>query len=316
MESQSASSFPTLRLQGLFAGWFSWRPMRHAAWETFLFRIGIAWTAWQTIGGPSQKSAQPVPHGLAAWGVDFTWLGDTHLAQWLVPLWAVCLLLYIVNVAPVVFLLPPLIASFGHGTLGNSSGAIGHTTQLVTLVLLASWLAALWSTICRVRGKPLPNEFTPSQLSADWTRQVFMSTYVVSAISKLIQSHGLWFQDAPYFGLQIVKGLGMAKYGDNGQGNDVEWLAQFLLDHAWLAKLLIGVALPLELFAFLAVLNRRLSLVFGVLLYLFHSTVTEVLHLGFAYHKWLLLVLMVNPLWWLVQGLMRLRGRPTTNSEP
>lgn len=295
--------------------WFSWRPMRHAAWETFLFRLGIAWIAWLTIGGASHKSAQPVPHGMAAWGVDFTWLGDSHLAQWLVPLWAVCLVLYVCNVAPVIFLLPPLIASFGHGTLGNSSGAIGHTTQLVTLVLLASWLAALWSTVCEWRGKSLPNDFTPSQLGADWTRQVFMSTYVVSAISKLIQSHGLWFQDAPYFGLQIVKALGMAKYGDYGQGNDVEWLAQFMLDHAWLSKLLIGVALPLELFAFLAVLNRRLSLVFGILLYLFHSTVTEVLHLGFVYHKALLLILMVNPLWWLVQGMRRLTGSRTLNSE-
>lgn len=345
--------------------WFSWRPMRHAAWETFLFRLGIAWIAWLTIGGASHKSAQPVPHGMAAWGVDFTWLGDSHLAQWLVPLWAVCLLLYVLSgipltrpiwwlmvrvtattprglvamlfvprlfawvafpicwlverltwvFPPVLILLPPLIASFGHGTLGNSSGAIGHTTQLVTLVLLASWLAALWSTVCEWRGKSLPNDFTPSQLAADWTRQVFMSTYVVSAISKLIQSHGLWFQDAPYFGLQIVKALGMAKYGDYGQGNDVEWLAQFMLDHAWLSKLLIGVALPLELFAFLAVLNRRLSLVFGILLYLFHSTVTEVLHLGFVYHKALLLILMVNPLWWLVQGMRRLTGSRTLISE-
>jgi hypothetical protein len=287
---------------------FRWEPVRHARWETFLFRLGIAWVAWQTIGGPSQHNTQPEPHGLAAWGVDFTWLGDAQLARWLVPFWAVCLLLYLFNIVPVITLLPPLIASWGHGTLGNSHGAIGHTTQLVTLVLLASWLAAFWATICKMRGRPLPNDFTPPQLAADWARQVFMSTYVVSAISKLIQSHGLWIKDAPYFGLQIVKAMGMAKYGDYGPGHDVSGLAQFMLDHPWVSKLLIGGALPLELFAFLAVLNRRLALFFGLALYLFHSTVSEVMHLGFVYHKLLLLVLMVNPVWWLVRWAQPLLG--------
>jgi hypothetical protein len=294
---------------------FSWEPVRHAAWETFLFRLGISWIAWQTICGPSHKITQPAPHGLAAWGVNFTWLGDPQLAHWLVPLWGICLLLYICDVWPVLTLLPPLIASFGHGTLGNSQHAIGHTTQVVTLVLLASWLAALWSAACRLRGKPLPFDFTASQLAADWTRQVFMSTYVVSAISKLIQSHGLWFQDAPYFGLQIVKAMGMAKYGDYGEGHDVTWLAQLMLDHPWVAKILIGGGLPLELCAFLAVLNRRLALVFGLALYTFHSSVSEMLHLGFVYHKALLLVLMVNPIWWLLQLMKPLLHRSQTQPE-
>lgn len=302
------ASFSTAprRPRGFWQTWFSWQPIRHEAWETLLFRMGIAWIAWQTIGGPSHRSAQPVPHGMAAWGVDFTWLGDPHLATWLVPFWGVCLILYVCNVMPALTLFPPLIASFGHGTLGNSSGSIGHTTQLVTLVLLASWLAALYAAVRRAQGKALPNDFTPPQLAADWARQVFMSTYVVSAISKLIQSHGLWFQDAPYFSLQIVKAMGMSKYGDYGEGRNVEWLAQLMLDHPWVAKLLIGGALPLELFAFMALLNRRLSFVFGFGLFLFHSSVTELMHLGFVYHKTLLLLLMVNPAWWLVQGVRRL----------
>jgi hypothetical protein len=298
--------------------WLAWEPMRHAWWETFLFRLGIAWLAWQTLCLPSHRVAQPVPHGLAAWGVDFTWLGDVHLAPWLVPVWGVCLLLYVFNFVPVLTLLPPLIASFGHGTLGNSSGSIGHTTQLVTLVLLASWLAALWTRICQWRHRPLPFDFTPPQLAADWARQVFMSTYVVSALSKLIQSHGLWFQNAPYFGLQMIKAMGMAQYGAYGPGNNVEGLAQFMLDHPVLAKIFIGAALPLELFAFLAVLNRRTALFFGISLWLFHNTVTEVLHLGFVYHKALLLILMVNPVWWLVQIIKSLftnQERRTKNQE-
>jgi hypothetical protein len=33
----------------------------------------------------------------------------------------------------------------------------------------------------------------------------------------------------------------------------------------------------------------------------FHSTVTEVMQLGFLYHKLLLLALFVNPVWWVVR---------------
>lgn len=288
---------------------FGFEPMRHAPWETFLFRVVIALVAFDTIRGPSHKMAQPQPHGMAAWGVDFTWLGDPQLAQWLVPAWGVCLLLYIGNVAPALTLLPPLVASFGHGTLGNSSGAIGHTTQIVTLTLLGQWLAAAWAYVCAMRRAPLPHEFTRSQLAADWTRQIFMSTYVVSAISKLVQSGGLWFRDAPYFGLQIVKALGMARYGDYGQGREVQWLAQVFLDHPLAAKLFIGGALPLELFAFLALMNRRMALVFGLGLAAFHFTVTEIMNLGFVYHKTLLLALFVNPVWWAVEAGKRFAGR-------
>jgi hypothetical protein len=282
--------------------WCRYEPVRHAAWETLLFRGVIAWVAWDTICGPSHKTTTPEhPHGISAWGVDFTWLGDAQLAHWLVPVWGAFLLLYVAGFAPVLTIFPPLVASLGHGTLGNSFGSIGHTTQIVTLTLLAQWLAALWAQVCRMRRVPLLNDFTSQQLAADWTRQVITSTYVVSAISKLVQSHGLWFQDAPYFGLQITKALGMARYGDYGPGGDMQWLAQFFLDHPLAAKIFIGGALPLELFAFLALLNRRMSLVFGLGLFTFHSTVTAVMHLGFVYHKTLLLALFVNPLWWLLE---------------
>ncbi len=98
MTELATTSQPWWRRAARFC--FAWEPVRHAAWETFLFRLGIAWLAWQTLCFPSHKITQPVPHGMAAWGVDFTWLGDAHLAQWLVPLWGVCLLLYVTNGIP------------------------------------------------------------------------------------------------------------------------------------------------------------------------------------------------------------------------
>ncbi|HEY2573522.1 MAG TPA: hypothetical protein VGH65_05605 [Verrucomicrobiaceae bacterium] len=278
--------------------------MRHAWWETLLFRAGIAWCAWQTMAGPLPYASLPRPHGMAHW-VDVTFAGNAETMKWVSALVGLCLTLYVCKVAVRLVLLPPLLVSIAMGALENSQGAINHTSQVVTLVLLAHWLSAVWLTIRRwFRARP-PGSLTREQHAADWTRQVFISTYVVSAISKLVESRGLWLRDTPYFGLQIIKSMGMAKYGDTGAGQNVQWLAQFALDHPWVFRLFLGVALPLELFAFLALLNRRLALVFGCALLAFHVVNTEVMHLGFYYHKALLVVLFINPVWWLVQGVKR-----------
>lgn len=55
--------------------WFALEPMRHAWWETLTMRGIIAWAAWLTLRQPSPFDQYPQPHGLAVWGVDFTWLG-------------------------------------------------------------------------------------------------------------------------------------------------------------------------------------------------------------------------------------------------
>jgi hypothetical protein len=283
-------------------------PMRHAWWETLIFRIVIAQVTWVSSAGPSRFHSQPAPHGLAAWGLDFSWVGSEDLARWFVPLIGACLLIYIllplVRVVPHVVnwitgivLLPPLCVSFAHGTLGNSQGAIGHTAQIVTVALIAQCLASVWAAFRRDPSR-LPNGYNAQQLAADWTRQLIAATYVVSAISKLVISNGNWWKEAPYFGLQIAKATGQAYYEWLAPPDNASWLAQFFIDHPLVAQLFIGIGLPLELFAFLALYNRRSALVFGLALYSFHATVTEMMHLGFVFHKLLLIALFVNPVWW------------------
>ena len=311
MDTKAAPSSSRSGWPARLRSWFAWEPMRHAAWETFLFRAGIAWCAWPPVSRPLTFTTMPRPHGIAVW-FDVTFCGNPQIIAWLSPLAAVCLLLYVFNIAAQYTLLLPLALSFAMGALLNSQGAINHTVQITTVVLLSQWLAALWCATLRRRQPLAPGALTNEQLAADWARQVVMSTYVVSAISKLKESHGLWFQDSHYFGLQIVKSSGMAKYGDTGPGNDVQWLAQYIFDHPWLATILLGAALPLELFAFLGVLNRSMALFFGLALFIFHSTVTEMMHLGFEYHKILLLVLFMNPIWWSMH-LMQSRKLKTEN---
>lgn len=281
-------------------------------------RIGVALVAWYTMSGPSPFHSQPIPHGMALWGADFSWLGDVELAKTLVPFWAVCLGLYAIGVVPVITLLPPIVAVVGHGVIGNSQGAIGHTTQIVGVTLIAAWLAAAWSAVAKIRRKPLPYGFNSRQLEMDWMRQVIISGYVVSALVKLYESGGAWLSTTPYFGLQIEKSTGMAYYSELVPPGNAHWLAQYFIDHPLIAKLAIGAGLPLELFAFLALYNRRSALIFGVGLYGLHTMISEVMNLGFVYHKALLMYLFVNPIWWAwwLGGKISGRNQLSTKSLP
>jgi hypothetical protein len=285
---------------------FANEPTYHASWETLLMRAGVAWVTWITVKGISPVTGQPKPHGFANY-FDFTWCADAGVLSWVTPCVAVLLLLYTLGIAVPIVLVPIIYVSIAQGTLPNCQGAIGHTTQIITLTLIAQWLASVWFAWCSVKRKPTPHDFNGAQLMADWGRQMIAASYVASALTKLWESGGSWIQDTPYFGLQIAKSTDMGFYNYLQKPDNAEWLGQYLIDNPILAQLMIGVGLPLELFAFAALLNRRVALFYGIALYIFHSTVSEIMHLGFLYNKWLLVILFVNPVWWAVQGVGKLK---------
>ena len=313
---------------------FAIEPFRHEWWETLIFRFVIAWASWETLKGPSRFHSQPegLEHGIAKWGVDFSWLGSDSIMTWFVPFIGVCLLIYlllplvqdftnkgrgaidwIVSLA----LLTPLYASFGHGVLGNSQGAIGHTTQIVTSVLFAQWLGITWAALRGGDAARLPHGYNSQQLAADWTRQLIAASYVASAITKLWISHGNWLKETPYFGLQIAKATGQAYYEWLQPPDNAAWLGQFLFDHPLIAAILIGVALPLELFAFIGLHNRRAALFFGVGLAGFHCSVTEIMHLGFVFHKVILFWFFGGVAWWIVTAIRKIfRITPAPGASP
>lgn len=320
MTSASSTHPAGSHLSRLFHTFFAFEPQRHTRWEGLVLRSGLAGITWLTIKGTSSATSQPHPHGLAALGIDFAWIGRKSVVEqpfWILDLpgfpalgislltiWAACLVIYALGFIPVLSLLPPLAASISHGVLGNSQGAIGHTTQIVSMALLAAWLSHIWSWYSTVRGRPLALRLTPSQLESDWVRQVIISTYVVSALTKLWNSGFDWLSNAPYFALQMVKSQGMAYHTHLQHADGPSWLAQAFFDHPWIARVAIGGGLPLELFAFVALLNRKIALIYGSLLLLFHHMLTEVMSLGFLYHKYLLFVFFINP-WWVLSAIKR-----------
>ncbi len=287
------------------SGWLRYEPIRHERWEVLLLRLGLAWIVWMTFDENFRFPEQPHPNGIAQW-VDLTFLARDEVLTPLVTAARVCLAAYVVGVPAAVSLLLPLALGIALFTLKNSQGAIGHSFQVVHVCLLAVWLAGLWRLRCGLGRLPLPRHSTPGQLELDWARQALMAGYVVSAITKLIESGGLWFRDSHYFALHLVKNADMSYYGKLEEGaRRLEWLPEFMMTHPLLTQIFFGLALPLELLAFFGCRHRVLALLFGAALLAFHWSVKQLTNLDFAYNSLLLWVLMVNPMWWLVAACRR-----------
>jgi len=304
-----------------------WRlePIRHSRWEVVLIRLLFAAIVWDTQSGwvaywtqPTaavramvqnpkhfdiRHDSQPHPNGLAHF-FDFTPLADDRIEKPLRYAMGASLVLYVLGVPALFSLAIPLFFSIGDATLNNSQGSIGHTAQGLHLALLAAWLAGLYAFIQRRRGRALKHGCSSGELEIDWARQALAATYVVSAISKLIISKGLWFVDAKYFALHVLKNNEMQYYNlVDPAARKLHWLPEVMLQHPHWCQFLFGIALPLELFAFIALRNRRAAALFGVTLIAFHESVTQLTQLSFIFNKMLLLVLFVAPWWWLARWL-------------
>ncbi|MBX7206774.1 MAG: hypothetical protein K1X78_00565 [Verrucomicrobiaceae bacterium] len=311
--------------------WLAHEPVRHARWEIVMLRFVLALLFWDIHASwvplwrePSRAVMQmvspssgtdlkyqslPHPNGFASF-VDLSFLANDAVEQPLRMATAASLVLFVLGVPAAFTLAIPALFGIGVTTVINSQGAIAHNAQGLQLVLLCMWLAGLWSWWCKSRGRPLPWEFTPAQLELDWARQGLMAAYVTSAVTKIVNSDGNWLSDARFFPLHMAKNNDMEFYDTlNAAALKMDWLPQVLMDHPGLCIFFFGLALPLELLAFLGLYNRRIALLFGLGLIGFHETVSLLTHLAFIFNKLLLLILFVSPQWWIVQGCKKLTHR-------
>ena len=122
--------------------------------------------------------------------------------------------------------------------------------------------------------------------------------YFVSAISKWINSGGGWFPGArwvaqiPNIVVQFSKNEAQAFYDTlKPPANQMnQWTIDFVSEHPNVAMMIFGAGFYLELLAFLSLLNRRLALVFGIVLFGMHSMISEIMRLNFVYFKLILLL--------------------------
>ena len=285
-----------------FRSWF--RTPDYAHYELFLIRGLFALIIWDAMPGAITIPSEAEAVGLGHW-IDFGFLANPQVlaaCHWIL---AACLVLYTAGfflqfALPIILFL--LVAA---GTIGASFGATTHSKQIVTLCVLAQ---CGWYVFAAVRRRPIGLQEHRGGAFAG--AQAIAAAYVISAISK-IAGDGNWLADAVnHFQIQATKNQQMKYYnvlseqtaetGSGLQGVLAGILSPLLstVEHLLLTSP-IWRALFLELFAFLALVGRKMSLLIGGSLILFHLSVFEIMGLKFRYNIYLLLIFLVGVPYWI-----------------
>lgn len=271
-------------------------------WMRWLF-IPIIWLATFQSFNPIEINVPEVAepgNGFAGFG----WLEPLSAPGWTTAamvLMGGLLICYACNWGMLAVTLGLLLIHSTVGAIYASPPKHHHATQIVGFVLLGqAAFYLLRPLVLKFGGKCSPTPIF-------WSQQMIAAAYVVSAISKWVNSGGGWIpglnwvQQVPGIAVQFEKNV-MQKYHDL-----LEWpvgaeanraAIDFVIAHPGWAKALIGPAFYLEFFAFLALLNRRIGALYGLALIAMHWGISKLMFLEFFHFQAVDLIFLVNiPLW-------------------
>ena len=280
-------------------------------------RAGLAALVWWETDWILKEAYQgppPNPEGLAHLP-GAGWFAQPEVGAVMMWLALAGLVLFVLGRAPALALLPALFGNLMIGSLKNSQGAINHSGQLLSMVLLTAWLVYLWAAWSdrrrRQTGGAAPAEggwWHPGvaweRLAVHWIKVTIAASYVVCGLQKWIDSDFQWIWRTPWLAVQIIKSNRADYYSKLEQ--PVGWMATelpaLILQHPNLARLVFGSGLLLETFAFLALLGRRWAAGYGLALIGLHLSISVAMALNFDLHMWLIAIFLVNlpglPLLW------------------
>ncbi|MEM7145571.1 MAG: hypothetical protein AAF591_10575 [Verrucomicrobiota bacterium] len=282
-----------------------------------LMRLFLAMVVYGTfVGLPADVGGlqgQPSPVGLARF-FDLGFFADRELllglGRWMLIL---ALVFYVADRFRFVALLVICFWLFGPLTLELSQGAAKHTAQVLGLVLFVQLIYAGYAAVAKRGGGRLGDQRTMTH----WSKQAIVATYLVTAITKVVASRGEWVKDAKYFPVQMEKTrmseyynrLGVPKDGARSWFGEIVagvdgWFASLsgrigdlFLASPDLCRAFLGMGLLLEFLAPLAMLGRKWGTVVGVILVLFHLTISRIMELHFATNMELIAIYLINVPW-------------------
>jgi hypothetical protein len=282
-------ALPSLR--NLAAGFFSLPAV--SSLEGFFLRLLFGIVAASTLSLQVPFHDQPHPAGLAHF-FDLTWLSDPEKLSVYRGVLYLLLLIYASGwFLPIVL---PLLA-VGYSlmfTLYNSQGYTHHGYQIISLTLLVQAVTVVYYSI--LKGLRLR---TPDALLNSWllvqSQVVVTGTYLVSFLTKLFATGGMWFWNANYIALDMIKTQRQhyfSRFNPADLGDPPE--AIWLLEHPWMARGLFASGVVLEAIAFFALASRRLGLVIGVGLILMHRSVSMLMGLRFQNNEMLSAIFLIG----------------------
>lgn len=271
-------------------------PIKHEPYELFCMRLMLVYILWKSFIFSCRYTRIVIPTGLS-YVFDFSVLCWPSVQN----IWQLLFLLSSFLYTVKIWTFPSLVVMFfihnGMMTLNNSQGSTGHTYQILTIIILVQMVhygiervKALLSKKKRTDSEGL----TEDDLAVFYTQQALIAIYVMAAITKYQKSGGEWCSRTLWIVPQLVKANDMRYFNHLDSGFRDNVLAQLFvnvsLKHPVLPLLMFGGAFYLELFAFLALFNRATLIVGGVLLWLLHWGIKQVMTLDFTQNQQALVV--------------------------
>ncbi len=315
-------------------------PQHAHGWEWFFMRLFLAVLVFYSLQEfkPYTFDAQPVPRGVAHFfpltflhengPVDFSSIKRLEIPGALsirldgpgwydtvVLLAAVLGALYVWGRGLIVTL--PLLALLHTlpWTYSNSQGFTHHGNQLISMVLIVQAIVVWWWQIRAWRGKAALSVGLAGQLIY-YSQGMVAFSYLAGAITKLINSKGLWLWRSNNICIELIKSHRLEFYAnlDPNYAGDPP-AALWLLNHPWTTRLLFDAGFFVELFAIIALRSRPWALLTGCLIIAFHRSVWLLMALEFPMHEYLLIIFLVNLpywMWWAAKG--RRASSPTAHA--
>ena len=285
-------------------------PEARSRWEWFFMRLGLGAIVLDgfTDSQAYRYPAQPVPVGIAKF-VDLSFLHTVpHMHEFMFGIVAALVILYVLGFGMRWSVTLLALASTVVRTYANSQGFTHHGYQTTTLCLIAQAII-MWWYWARSRHADRKPALDLGAYAIYYSSGLFLMTYVASALTKLINSRGLWVWNSQYFCLDMVKSHRTNYYAELDPAlaafpETAVWVAQ----HPWISMAMFGSGFFLELFAFVGLHSRFWALITGVSIIAFHQSVSALMQLEFFHQKMIALVLLVNVPWWT----MRVMRRATT----
>jgi hypothetical protein len=194
-------------------------------------------------------------------------------------------------------------------TLFNSQGYTHHGYQIVTLTLVAQAATVLYYTALKGLRLQPPDALLNSWLLVQ-SQAVVAGTYLVSFFTKILATGGMWFWNANYIAIDLIKTQRQhyfSRFDPSDAGNPAE--AMWLLEHPWIARGFFASGALLEAIAFLALADRRLGFAIGAGLILMHRSVSILMGLRFQFNEMLCVIFLLGIPYFVARCLERVRCR-------
>ncbi len=295
--------------------------IRYAPWEWTVMRIGFAITFWFATWHTWRPWAVNIhdhydierANGLPSL-MDLSWAGQPVPTYVIAALSLVLLVIYAagrwkLGTTWVLFLIQAVV-----GGIHSSPEGSHHATQVVALVMLGQ---AAWFTWERFRPRRLAESGLDSASGAIfWSQQMICAGYVISAVSKWVNSGGgiipgaKWVNQLPNIAVQFEKNRLQAFYDNLETPISTEtnqWAIELLLNRPGLMMFFLALGFYIELLAFLTLFNRASALVVGIGLMSLHAFIFTIMNLPFYYFEAVDFLFFVNLPFWgaLVLGKVR-----------